>query len=117
MLKIFEAGNAVDVFTPKQAPQQNHQTAVGDRQIGSEHGAPIRLVLAQSSETSSRRSDKKPSMLRHQGNRLFNITVEELNAKNLASRNHKMNIEAATSNVGRQISNIYLCSRDCRAFL
>ena len=89
-----------------QAPQNDHQTAISNRQIGGKHGAPIRLVFAQSSETRPGRRDEKSPMVRHQRDRFIHIAIEEANAENLVTRDHKMNIESATSNIEHRISNI-----------
>src|SRR6266542_4931001 len=88
MLQIFETGNALEVFALQQAPQEDHQPAVSNRQISSEHGAPIPLIFAQSRETGSRRSDEKSSVLKHRRERFINIAVEEANAENLSAGSH-----------------------------
>ena len=88
MPQIFEAGNAVDVLTSQQAPKADHQTAVSDREVGREYGAPVCLVFAQSSETRAGRRDEESSMLTHERDRFIDIAVEEPEAQNLSSRNH-----------------------------
>ena len=88
MLKIFQTGNAVDVLTSQQAPQADHQPAVGNRQVGRKHGAPIRLVFAQSSETRSRRRHQIAAMPVHERDRFIDVAVEEPEAENLSSRDH-----------------------------
>ena len=99
MSQIFETGNAPDVFASLQAPQDDHQTAVSNRQIGGKHGAPIRLVFAQSSETRPGRRDEKTSVLKHRGNGFIHIAVEELKAKNLAGRKHWMTIDTPNQEI------------------
>ena len=46
MPQIFQPGDAANLLAPRQAPQQNHQTAVGNRQISREDraGADVRIV-------------------------------------------------------------------------
>ena len=85
MFKIFEAGNALDVLTSQQAPHADHQTAVGNREVGREHGAPICLVFAQSSETRAGRRHQKASMMKHERDGFINIAVEKADAENLSS--------------------------------
>ena len=53
---------------------------------------------------------RNPPSPKHRRNRVINVTNEELDAENLAAADHKR-----ISNIGRRISNIHLCSRDCRA--
>ncbi len=86
MFQIFETGNAVDFLASQQAPQDDHQAAVGNRQIGRKHGTPIRLVFAQSSETRARRRDEKSPMAKHRGDGFINIAIAEANAENLHGR-------------------------------
>jgi hypothetical protein len=84
MFQIFETGNPPDIFMLQQAPHDDHQTAVSNRQIGCKHGAPIPLVLAQSREAGCRRGDEKSSTLKHRRDRFIDIAIEELDAENLA---------------------------------
>src|SRR5439155_4747816 len=98
MFQIFETGNSLDVLTSQQAPYDDHQTAVRNRHIGRNNCAPIPLVFAQSRKTGSRRSYEKSSILKHRRDRFIDIAVEEPEAENLSSRDHKMNVEHPTSN-------------------
>jgi hypothetical protein len=84
VFQIFETRNARDVFPSQQAPQHDHQTAVSNRQISRNHGMPVRLVLAQSSETGTRRRDEKSPVSKHRGNGFIDMAIEELDTKNLA---------------------------------
>src|SRR5207247_417517 len=63
-----------------------HQSAVSNRQISSNHSAPVALVFAQSGETCPGRRDKKSPAAKHRGDRFINIAVEEANAENVHSR-------------------------------
>jgi hypothetical protein len=99
MFQIFETGNAMDFLASQQAPQDDHQAAVSNRQIGRNHGTPVALVFAQSSETRAGRRDEKSPMLKHQHDGFIHIAIEEANAENLAGGDHKMNIEPSAAAV------------------
>src|SRR5437016_11981076 len=86
MSQILETGKALDAFASRQAPQKDHQPAVGDRQISRKHGPPISCVLAQSRETRPGRCHDKTSTFKHQCDRFINIAVEEADTENLMSR-------------------------------
>jgi hypothetical protein len=91
----------VDFRALQQAPEDDHQSAVGNRQVGREHGAPVALVFAQSFKTRAGRRDQKSPMVKHRGNGSINIAVEEADTENLLAGSHKQtsNIQYRTPNI------------------
>ena len=87
MFQVFETGNAVDFLALQQAPKDDHQPAVSNRQIGSNHGMPICLVFAQPSEARAGRRDEKSPLTKHRGNSFIHIAIEEAKPENLAAGN------------------------------
>ena len=83
MFQILQTGDAADLLAPQHAPQQNHQTTVGNRQISHEDRAPS---TASSSRSRAKQVPDGAIEIPHAVSLMdcfIDIAVEEVNAKNL----------------------------------
>ena len=80
-LDVFEPGYARDALAGEQFPEQDHEAAVGDREIGPEQRAPIIFVAAQVDHGRGGRRDEQPTAASDFADRLARGAAEEVDAE------------------------------------
>jgi hypothetical protein len=80
-LDVFEPGDARHLLAGEQFPEQDHEAAVGNREIGPEHGAPIIFVATEVDHRRSGRRDEQPTAAGDFLDRLARGAAEEVEAE------------------------------------
>ncbi len=86
---VFEPGNARDALAGEEFPEQDHEPAVGDRQLGAEQGAAVIFVAAQRDHGRRGRRDEQPAAAGDLLDRFTRGPAEEFDAEDGVERRQR----------------------------
>lgn len=69
-------------------PEQDHESAIRQREIGADHRVAISFILLQSGKTGARWRDDQPAVCDGLIDRFRNIAIKETDAEELLGRGH-----------------------------
>ena len=82
-VQIRETRDPIYVSASQQPPKQDHQSAIGQNEIGLRHRASIRGIALQPAKTSSRWRDDETAMIECAIDGAGNAAVEKIETENL----------------------------------
>jgi exosortase len=100
-LDVLESRDARNTFTGEKFPEQDHETAVGDRKIGGEESAAIILIAAEVDHRWRGRGDQQTTSAGNLVDRLARSAAEEFNPQYSMTRRHAA-IYGRSDELGKQ---------------